>query len=71
MATIVDGGALWKTIVASLVAGVAVTFAFSLAIFGAARFAELRRDGRAVAAVAFGALAIVGCWRVVAARRSA
>ena len=46
LATIVDTSALWQTIVAAFVAGVGTTLVFSLAILGAARFAEASRDGR-------------------------
>jgi hypothetical protein len=59
MAAIVDTTALWKTVVASLIAGVGVTLIFSVAILGIARFVDLNRDGRAVAATAFGTLAIL------------
>jgi hypothetical protein len=59
LATIVDTQALLRTVVAAFVAGVGVTLVFSLAILGAARFAELSRDGRPAAATAFGALAVV------------
>jgi hypothetical protein len=58
LATIVDTAALLRTVAAAFVAGVGVTLIFSLAILGATRFAELNRDERPVAAVAFGALAI-------------
>jgi hypothetical protein len=67
LATIVDTQALLKTIVASGVAGVGVTLIFSLAILGAARFADLNRDGRPAAAVAFGALAVVALAAAAAA----
>jgi hypothetical protein len=59
LATVVDTGALLKTIAAALIAGVGVTLIFSLAILGAARFADLSRDGRPASAAAFGALALV------------
>jgi hypothetical protein len=61
MATIVETGNLVKTVVASLVAGVGVTAIFSIAIWGASRFADLNREGRplaAGAAAALGALAL-------------
>ncbi|HKH14755.1 MAG TPA: hypothetical protein VKA47_08885 [Solirubrobacterales bacterium] len=67
LATIVDTEALLKTIVASAVAGVGVTLIFSLAILGAARFADLSRDGRPAAAVAFGVLAVVALAAAAAA----
>jgi hypothetical protein len=57
--TIVDTSALLKVVVASLVAGIGVTAAFSLAIMGATRFTEMRRDGRAVEAAAFAGVALV------------
>jgi len=67
LATIVDTEALLKTIVASAVAGVGVTLIFSLAILGASRFADLNRDGRPVAAVVFGVLAVVALAAAAAA----
>jgi hypothetical protein len=59
LATIVDTQALLRTVVAAAIAGVGVTFVFSLAIFGVAGFADMNRDNRPVAAVAFGILALV------------
>jgi predicted transporter len=50
LATIVDWSALLDTVWASFAAGVGITFAFSASIYGAVRFAELRRDDRPVAA---------------------
>ena len=67
LATIVDTTALWQTIVASLVAGIGTTLIFSLAILGAARFAEANRNGRAGEAVIFGALGILGLLATLAA----
>ena len=67
IATIVDTKALWETVVAAFVAGVGTTFVFSLAILGAARFAEANRDGRGAHAAAFGALAVFGAVATVAA----
>ncbi len=57
IATVVDTTELWETVVAALVAGVGITAAYSVVIFGAARFAELRRSERPLAAGAAGALA--------------
>ena len=59
LATIVDTGALLKTIAAAFIAGVGVTLIFSLAILGASRFVDLNRDGRSAGAIVFGALAVV------------
>ena len=67
LATVVDTKALWQTVVASLVAGVGTTFVFSLAILGAARFAEATRNGRSGEAAVFAVLAIVGLLATAAA----
>ena len=48
---------------ASVVAGIGVTFVFSVAIWGVARFADLSRNERPVAA---GAAAVVACLALVA-----
>ena len=61
MATIIETKELIETVVASLVAGVGITAVFSMAIWGGARFVDLSRDGRPVAAgvaAALGALAL-------------
>jgi hypothetical protein len=61
-ATILQTRDLLETVVASFVAGVGVTTAFSAAIWGGARFVDLSRDGRplaAGAAAALGGLALV------------
>lgn len=57
VAVIVETADLLKTIAASLIAGVGVTFVFSIAIWGAARFADLNRDERPLAAGTAAALA--------------
>jgi hypothetical protein len=67
LATLVDTGALLRTIAAAFIAGVGVTLIYSLAILGATRFAEMNRDGRPVAAASFGALAIVAVAAAAAA----
>lgn len=56
-ATVVQGKELVQTVVASLIAGVGVTFIFSIAIWGVARFADLSRSERPLAAGAAAALA--------------
>ncbi len=58
-ATVIDGEALLDTAVASLVAGIFVTFTASLAIYGFATAAEMRRVDRDLAAIAAGALGVV------------
>jgi hypothetical protein len=59
MATIVETKELLQTALASLVAGVGVTAAVSIAIFGATRFTDLRREDRPLAAAAAGTLALI------------
>lgn len=59
LATIVDTHALLSTIAASFIAGVGVTLIFSVAILGASRFADLSRDGRHAAAIAFGLVGLI------------
>jgi hypothetical protein len=56
MAVVVETKDLLETVAASLIAGVGVTVIFSIAIWGAARFADLNRDERPLAA---GAAALV------------
>lgn len=57
MAVVVETKELLQTVVASLVAGVGITVVFSVAIWGVARFADLSRNERPVAAGAAAALA--------------
>lgn len=62
IATIVHTDELLKTIAAAVVAGIGVTFAFSLSIWGVGQFAELSRNERPVAAAGaavVGGLALV------------
>jgi hypothetical protein len=57
IATIVHTDELLQTIAASVIAGIGVTFLFSVGIWGAGQFTELSRNERPVAATA---AAIVG-----------
>lgn len=57
IATLVEGEALLEAVIASVVAGVGVTFIFSIAIWGVARFVDLSRGERPVAAGAAAAVA--------------
>jgi hypothetical protein len=62
MAVVVETKQLLQTIAASLIAGVGVTVVFSIAIWGVARFADLSRNERplaAGAAVTLAGLALV------------
>jgi hypothetical protein len=60
IAVIVETEALLETVAASLIAGVGITGAFSVMIFGAARFADLRRDERPMLATLTAAVALLG-----------
>jgi hypothetical protein len=70
MATIVETRDLIETVIASLVAGVGITAVFSVAIWGSARFVDLSRSGRPLAAGAAATLgvlaAVTTCAAVVA-----
>lgn len=66
-ATIVQTGDLVKTVIASLVAGVGVTGIFSAAIWGGARFVDLNRAGRPLAAGAAAALGVAALIATAAA----
>ena len=57
MAVVVETKELMETVVASLVAGIGVTVIFSVAIWGVARFADLSRNDRPLAAGAAATLA--------------
>jgi cation transporter-like permease len=57
MAVVVETKELMQTVVASLVAGIGITVVFSVAIWGVARFADLSRNERPLAAGAAAALA--------------
>lgn len=59
-ATVVDVGALVETALAALTAGVGLTISFAIAIHGAVRLADLRREGRALGAAAAGATMVAG-----------
>jgi hypothetical protein len=63
LATLVEGKELLETVVASAVAGIGVTFVFSVAIWGVARFADLSRNERPLAA---GAAALTACLALIA-----
>ena len=59
LGSVIDWETLGKVALASVLAGVGVTLAFSLAIVGATRMAEMRRDGRGIEAGAYATLMIV------------
>jgi hypothetical protein len=67
IATLVQGKDLWQTVVASVMAGIGVTFAFSIGIWGAGQFIELSRNERPVAATAAGVIGAMALLCVAAA----
>jgi hypothetical protein len=67
LATIVETEELLKTVAASVIAGVGITCIFSIAIWGATRYAELSHDERPFAAGAAGTLAVLGFLATLAA----
>ena len=66
-ATIVETQDLLKTVAASLIAGIGVTTAFSIVIFGVTRSAQMLRDERPLLATAAGGLALLAGLVVTAA----
>lgn len=66
-ATVVDWEALLDAAVASLVAGIVVTLAASLAILGASTFADAQREERYGVAVVGAAVAVIGLLAFAAA----
>jgi hypothetical protein len=67
IATIVHTDELLSTVAAASVAGIGVTFLFSLGIWGAGQFTELSRDGRSMPATAAAAIAVLAMAAVTAA----
>jgi hypothetical protein len=59
MAVVVETKELLETVAASIVAGVGITVIFSVAIWGIARFADLSRNERPLAAGAAATLAVL------------
>ena len=66
-ATIVETKELLETVAVSVVAGVGVTIVFSIAVYGATRFADLSRDQRPIAATAAAMSAVIAFAVCVAA----
>jgi hypothetical protein len=67
IATIVHSDELLHTVAAASVAGIGVTFLFSLGIWGAGQFSELSRDGRSVLATAAAVVGVLAMAAVAAA----
>jgi hypothetical protein len=67
VATVVETKELLQTVAASLVAGVGVTAAFSIVIFGITRSADMTRNDRPILAAASGIVAALAGLVVIAA----
>lgn len=67
IATIVEWREMGETVVASVIAGVGLTFAFSVGIWGVGRFADLSRNERPLAAGAAAVAASLALTVVAAA----
>ena len=67
LATVVETKELLETVAASLIAGVGVTAAFSLVIFGVVRAGDMARQERPLLSTAAAALAVLGGAMVIAA----
>ncbi len=67
IATIVHTDELLHTVVAASVAGIGVTFLFSLGIWGAGQFTELSRDGRSMLATVAAVVGVLAFAAVTAA----
>jgi hypothetical protein len=63
---VVDLDVLWRLILGSVAGGVGVTLAFSLVIYGATRFVDLRRADHPLLAGAFGLMAVLALAAVAA-----
>jgi hypothetical protein len=59
VAKIIDTSAAWQAVWTSAVSGVGVTIVFSLAVLGATRSTDMRRDDRPGQAAMYVALALV------------
>jgi prepilin signal peptidase PulO-like enzyme (type II secretory pathway) len=67
LATLVEGKELLQTVVAATVAGIGVTFAFSVAIWGFGRSVELGNEDRPLAAGTAAAIGVLALLTVLAA----
>jgi predicted RecB family nuclease len=67
VASVVETKELLETVVASLIAGIGVTAAFSLVVFGVTRSADMARNERPLLATAAGGLAALAGAVVIAA----
>jgi hypothetical protein len=67
VAKIIDTSAAWQAVWTAAVSGVGVTIVFSLAVLGATRSTDMRRDDRPGQAAIYVALALVALAATVGA----
>jgi hypothetical protein len=67
VATIIETKEMLETVAASLIAGVGVTAAFAVLVFGVTRAADMTRDERPLLATAAGGLAAIALLVVIGA----
>jgi hypothetical protein len=58
-AEIINWNAAWQAVWTAAVAGVGITVVFSLAVLGATRTADMRRDNRPAQATVYGIVGLV------------
>jgi hypothetical protein len=66
VATVIETKDMLETVAASVIAGVGVTAAFAILVFGITRSADMARDDRPLLATAAGALAAIALLVVTA-----
>ncbi len=67
LGTVIETKDLLETVEASVIAGVGITIVFSIAVYGATRFADLSRDQRPAAAGAAIVMAVLAFATCIAA----
>ena len=67
LATVIESRDMLETVAASLIAGVGVTAAFAVLVFGVTRSADMARDERPLLATAAGGLAAIALLVVIGA----
>jgi hypothetical protein len=67
VAKIIDGHAAWQAVWTATVSGVGVTIVFSMAVLGATRSTDMRRDDRPGQAAVFAVLALIALAATLAA----
>ena len=60
VAKIIEWDAAWQAIWTAVVSGVGITIVFSLAVLGATRSTDMRRDERRSEAALYGVVALAG-----------